>query len=126
MHHGGKPRNMGRDDGDDAMTLSQSIFAGNVSKLIRYINEQGYTCTFGEAWRTPEMAEIYAKRGTGIKRSLHCERRAIDLNLFLEGKYLTDGNAHKPFGDYWESLDPRNRWGGRFNDGNHYEMREAI
>ena len=118
------------------MSLSQFIFAGNTSKLIRYINENGRTCTLGEAWRTPEMAEIYAKRGVGIKKSRHCERMAIDLNLFKDGVYLTDTEAYRPFGKYWQSLDPRNRWGGDWdgdgvadpgeNDGNHFEMKETI
>ena len=118
------------------MSLSQSIFAGNVSKLIRYINENGHTCTFGEAWRTPEMAAIYAKKGIGIKRSRHCDRMAIDLNLFKDGVYLMDTEAWRPFGEYWQSLNPLNRWGGDWdgdgiadpgeNDGNHFEMRDKI
>jgi len=110
------------------MTLRerQFIFALNVAKLIEYIYSQGYTVTFGEAYRTPEMAEIYAKQGKGIKNSLHTKRLAIDLNLFKDGKYLSDVESHRMFGVYWEKLHPHNRWGGRFRigDGNHYEMQE--
>lgn len=108
------------------MTLSQEQqeFARQVALLITYINTTGYKVTFGEALRTPEQAEIYAKQGKGIKDSLHCKSLAIDLNLFdKSGKYLTQTDDYRTFGEYWESLDPKNRWGGRFTraDGNHFE-----
>jgi len=104
----------------------QAIFAHNVALLIQRIEDMGYKCTLGEAWRTKEMAEIYAKKGIGIKDSLHLKRLAIDINLFKDGVYLTDGEAHEQFGKFWETLHPFNRHGGRFGDPNHYEMREAI
>lgn len=109
------------------MNLSehQAKFAYDVSNLIRYIFTRGYSVTLGEAYRTPEQAELYAKQGIGIKNSLHCKRLAIDLNLFdSNGQYLPNTKDHEMFGRYWESLDPMNRWGGRFTpkqDGNHYE-----
>jgi len=108
------------------LTDYQAIFASNVALLIQHIEDMGYRCTLGEAWRTKEMAEIYAKKGIGIKDSLHIKRLAIDINLFKDGVFLEDGEAHKQFGEWWEKLHPFNRWGGRFSDGNHYEMREAI
>jgi len=108
------------------MTLRerQEIFARNVGKLIEYIFEHGYTCTLGEAHRTPEQAEWYAVKGIGIRDSLHCKRLAIDLNLFRDGVYLRYDRDYQPPGDYWETLHPCNRWGGRFSDGNHFEMME--
>lgn len=101
---------------------AQEIFALNIAQLIVAIFKHGFTCTLGEAWRTPKMAEIYAKQGKGIKNSQHCIRLALDINLFKDGQYLTNSSAHKPFGDIWESMCPNNRWGGRYKDGNHYEM----
>ena len=97
----------------------------NVVKLIEYIDKYGYTASFGEAWRTPEQAAINAHRGTGIKNSLHIQRLAVDINLFKDGEFRTETKDHEPFGVYWESLNPLNRWGGRFKerpDGNHYQM----
>jgi len=129
---------------EKSLREKQSIFAKNVAKLILYIFEQGYECTLSECYRTPEQAWInalpfnsslealapgmsrkvypYRVGGKGIRKSLHCERLAIDINLFKDGVYLATTEAHKPFGDYWESLHPLNRWGGRWEDGNHYEM----
>jgi len=110
------------------MTLSkrQQAFARNAARLILYMAESNYACTFGETYRTPEQAALNAKKGIGIVNSLHCKRLAIDLNLFKEGVYLSDTESHRPFGEWWEALDPHNRWGGRFKDGNHYEMRDTA
>jgi hypothetical protein len=108
------------------LSVIQSQFAKNAALLILKMNEPPYSCTLGEAWRPPEMAAIYAKDGRGTKNSLHCKRLAIDLNLFADGQYMTSDAAHKPFGEWWESLSPFNRWGGRWGDGNHYEQAEVI
>lgn len=103
----------------------QRRFTLLVAKLIEHAYAEGYQLTFGEAFRTPEQAELNARRGTGIRNSLHTKRLAIDLNLFRDGRYLTSTEDHRPLGEYWESLDPDCAWGGRFSrpDGNHYSMR---
>jgi hypothetical protein len=44
--------------------------------------------------------------------SLHLQRRAVDLNFFLNGKLCYDKAALAPLGAYWESLHPLNSWGG--------------
>jgi hypothetical protein len=107
------------------LSQKQQLFSLNASKLITYIYAQGYACTFGEAYRTPEQALIDVQKGTGIADSLHCIRLAIDLNLFKGEEYLTDKDSYQQFGTYWKSLDPRHRWGGDFPhlvDSNHFEM----
>lgn len=109
------------------LSEKQSVFALNVAKLIQHIYEQGYACTFGEALRTAQQAEIYAKEGKGIQDSLHCKKLAIDLNLFKDGSYIADHNNYEPFGKYWISLNAANRWGGNFQklvDSNHFEMQD--
>ena len=102
---------------DKPVTLSQnqSLFAKDVAQLITYIFSEGYTCTLGEAFRTKEQAEIYAKSGLGIAHSLHCERLAIDLNIFKPDGTLCETAAdYERFGCFWESLDAQNNWGGRW------------
>lgn len=100
----------------------QEVFVLNICILIRRIFEERYTCTLGEAWRPQWVAKHYAKIGKGIVKSLHCSRLALDINLFKNGKYLSSTEAHRQFGEIWEGLHPNNRWGGRYKDGNHYEM----
>ena len=107
----------------------QAAFSQDVAQLINYIFLQGYSCTIGEVFRTPEQAKLYAQVGKGIPNSLHCKRLAIDLNVFtLDGRYLDKTEDYELFGRYWESLDTHyNRWGGRFSrlpDGNHFERKE--
>jgi hypothetical protein len=104
----------------------QATFAYNVSYLLQFIHDKGYMCTFGDAFRSPEQAKLNAAAGKGIANSLHCERLAIDLNLFdKDGKYLTSKEDFQKIGEYWKDLNPKNRWGGDFQhliDSNHFEM----
>jgi len=94
------------------MRKQQSKFMLLLAHLILHAYNEGYELTGGDLW---------AKTGH-IKNSAHYDRLAIDLNLFKDGVYLTATEDHRTLGEYWESLDPDCRWGGRFRDGNHYEM----
>lgn len=109
------------------MTLreKQSIFARLAAQLILKINRDGFECTLGEAYRSPEEAARLAKLGIGIKSSLHSLKLAIDINLFKDGKYLSSTESHRIFGEWWEQLSTDEyecAWGGRFDDGNHYSI----
>jgi hypothetical protein len=100
----------------------QSEFVRLVAKLIEFADANGMELTFGECWRTPEQAARNAQTGAGISNSLHIERLAIDLNLFVGGVFIDSSEGHRRLGEYWKTLDPRCRWGGDFRrpDGNHY------
>ena len=102
----------------------QAHFLLSACKLIQYATAQGWTVTGGELERTSEQAAIYAKSGNGIINSLHCARRAIDLNLYdSNGVLKADRNSLEQIGKYWESLG--GTWGGRFtkiDDSRHFEM----
>jgi len=106
------------------MTLrqKQSEFVRAVAKLIEKADELGYELTFGEAWRSPEEAARLASLGKGIANSLHISRLAIDVNLFRNGRYLSSTESHRELGEWWETVHPLARWGGRFGDGNHYSF----
>jgi hypothetical protein len=106
------------------MTLSQKqrLFTKLLGQLIAWAYENGMELTFGEAWRTPEQAKLNADRGVGIRNSLHGERLAVDLNLFVGGVYIDSTEGHRRLGMQWESMHPNCRWGGRFKDGNHYSF----
>ena len=111
------------------MTLAekQRLFTRLVGKLIEFAYAQGYELTFGDAYRNPDQAKANAAAGKGIVNSLHCERLAIDLNLFKNGQWMTDSEAFRQLGEYWESLGPDCAWGGRFSrpDGNHFSIRHG-
>jgi len=93
----------------------QSKFARMVGLLILFAYEKEYEITLGDAYATDGHCD----------GSFHYKRLAIDLNLFRDGKYLTNTEDHKPLGDFWESIG--GSWGGRFKnpDGNHYSLGEG-
>lgn len=108
------------------MTLGakQELFTQLVAKLIQRAAELGFGVRFGEAWRPPETARLFAQKGIGSSTSLHTDRLAIDLLLFKDGRYLTHSEDYAPLGAYWKSLHPLARWGGDFRraDGNHFSL----
>lgn len=100
------------------MTLreKQSLFVRLIGEFIEWVYAQGYQLTFGES---------YDDDGIGhMKNSNHYIRLAQDFNLFVDGKYIADG--HHPvytfLGNKWESMHTLCRWGGRFNDANHFSL----
>ena len=97
------------------MVDEQSAFLLDMCKLIQYATQQGWVITGGELFRTAEQQEIYFKTGRSqTMASKHLRRCAIDLNFFKDGKLVWDKTALAPVGAYWESLNPKNRWGGNF------------
>lgn len=133
------------------MTLGekQQLFVRLYSQWLSWALAQGYGLTFGEAHRSDEQAEINAigqigretvaqlvqrafpalasairnnGKANGIRRTAHGNKLALDQNLFINGVYQTTTEAWRPLGEYWESLHPLCRWGGRFGDGNHISI----
>jgi len=121
------------------MTLreTQSEFIIDVAKLIFWANDNGYKLTGGELYRTKNQQFLYyygfnllfdgflklvkGKRRSKTMSSKHLNRLAIDLNLFINGRLTYNREDYKPLGEYWESLNPKNVWGGRFDDTDHFQ-----
>jgi hypothetical protein len=98
-----------------SLSQEQAAFLMDACKLIQYATEQGWMVTGGELYRTPEQQEIYLKTGRSkTMASNHLKRCAIDLNFFKNGQLIWDKQQLAPLGQYWESLNPKNRWGGNF------------
>lgn len=132
----------------ETLRQKQSRFARMEAQLVLYMFSQGYEVTRGEGYRTDEQAEInrmgQANRlslaslikvrfptlaqcienngRTVSQSSVHPLRLASDLNLFKNGDFLSDSEAHRPFGEWWERQSTDARWGGRWGDGNHYSL----
>lgn len=98
------------------MTTLQEQFAQDAAKLIQKGAELGYGVTLGEAWRSPQQAQWDATHGTGISHSLHTQRLAIDLNLFIGDEYQADdaSGCYTALGAYWKGLGAEHYWGGDF------------
>ena len=101
---------------------AQREFVQHQGQLIAYAYENGMALTTGDGYRDPRVFGMLGVfKGYGNRNSNHKRRLAHDWNLFIDGEYQDENDAHKPLGDFWESLHPENRWGGRYGDGNHYE-----
>lgn len=89
-------------------------FTHNLYLLLGKMYEKGYR---------PRFDIEHCKH---MKNSLHYQGLAKDVLLFDSNNiYLSKTEDHKEFGEYWESLSPECRWGGRFKhppDGNHYSV----
>ena len=107
------------------MTLGQhqEMFAEHLHLLLTHAFNLGYRVRIGEVERPVQMQELYVATGRSkTMNSYHLKKCAADLHFFKEGKLCYP----KELGDYWESLDPLNRWGGNwknFKDSPHFERR---
>lgn len=130
------------------MTLGdkQRLFHRLSIELQVWALARGYEFTYGEAFRTDEQAEInnigpqareavaklierfFPKLAARLRNNgkvdsppytVHQDRLALDLNLFVGGVYMATSEAWREIGEKWESMHELCRWGGRFGDGNH-------
>ena len=104
----------------------QAAFVDDLIRFLTYIRALGWSVTLGEAYRTKEQQRLYLEQGkTLTMNSAHRKRLAIDLNFFTPEGLLTYKHEDiEPFGKYWKSLSPKNRWGGdikKLDDTNHFE-----
>jgi hypothetical protein len=114
-----------------SLRQKQSLLVKCLEQLFRYAHSQGYEFTLGDAG-SPPARRVRLPDGrvdicTDLEHmdgSLHYSRLAIDLNLFVNGRYVTSSSspAWKELGLFWESLDPDCSWGGRFSDANHFSI----
>lgn len=103
----------------------QWAFLQDVALLILKAKDTGYVLTAGEVYRTLEQQQIYMRTGRSkTMNSMHLKRLAVDLNIFRGGRLVTSPAAIRPLADFWESLSPKNKWGGNwktFKDLPHFE-----
>lgn len=90
----------------------QELFSILIAEHVIWLYEQGYKVRSGDYFATVGHKE----------NSNHYSKLAADLNLFLDGQYLTETEDHRISGEKWETRHELCRWGGRFNDGNHYSL----
>lgn len=135
------------------MTLGekQQLFVRCLAIWLPWALSRGYQFSMGESKRSDEQAELNAigqmgretvaqlvqklypglaaairnnGKANGIRRTAHGKQLAMDWNAFKDGVYLTQTEQWRELGEYWESLHPLCRWGGRFGDGNHLSIED--
>lgn len=106
-----------------AMSLGkhQEAFSRDFCKLLIKAFELGYDVRIGEVERTTITQEYYVKTGRSkTMNSIHLKKCAADVHFFKNGVICYP----QELGDYWESLDPLNQWGGNwksFKDSPHFQ-----
>jgi hypothetical protein len=92
----------------------QEQFAQHFALLLAQAWSLGYAVRLGEVQRPIEMQQIYVNSGRSkTMNSMHIKKCAADLVLLRDGQVCTRAQI-KPLGDWWEALDPKNRWGGNW------------
>jgi hypothetical protein len=105
------------------MTLGQhqEAFSKHLVMLLQKAFSLGYEVRMGEVQRPMEMQELYVKTGRSkTMNSMHLKKCAADLHFVLDGKICYP----QELGNYWESLDSVNQWGGnwkKFCDQPHFQ-----
>lgn len=108
------------------MSLSEErgAFTQDICHLIQWCTVQGgFSLVYlDEVKRTVEQQKIYLAQGKSrTMNSRHLEGCAADLVFFKDGQCVNilpgkqQVDILSPVGHYWESLDPKNRWGGNFD-----------
>jgi hypothetical protein len=101
----------------------QELFMRLLPRLIDKAHDLGFEIRGGDLFRDPRVhGAIGQKKSYSSANSKHKEKCAIDLNLFKDGEFLQKTSDHKELGEWWENQHELCKWGGRFNDGNHYEL----
>ena len=119
------------------LSEKQRIFTRNIARLIEYAYDTGIELTFGEAYRTIDQQWLYyngyeirgrelvkAKKRSWTMQSKHLDRLAVDFNFFIDGELTYDKDILYQLGEYWESLNENNEWGGFWTqtDTPHFQM----
>ena len=101
----------------------QELFMRLLPRLLDKAHDMGYEIRGGDLFRDPRLhGGMGIKKGYGYSKSCHKLKLAIDLNLFEDGEFITSTEGHRKLGVWWEDQHELCRWGGRFNDGNHYSL----
>jgi peptidoglycan L-alanyl-D-glutamate endopeptidase CwlK len=73
---------------------------------------KGYGIRMGEVQRFEEQQRLHIKNGVSwTMDSMHLKKCASDLYFTKDGRLVPTPQL---IGDYWESLDPLNEWGGNW------------
>jgi hypothetical protein len=94
----------------------QELFAKLIAEHVTWLYSQGFAIRHGD-FHAVKRDPLEHKAN-----SQHYASCAADLNLFKDGKWLKETEDHAVSGKRWEALHPYCRWGGRWSDGDHYEV----
>ena len=90
----------------------QEAFSRDLTKLLIEAQNLGYGVRIAEVYRTREQQKMYIDAGRSTTyNSMHLKKCAADLYFTKDGQLCYP----EELGDYWEELNPKNKWGGHWN-----------
>ncbi len=96
-------------------------FTAALADLIHYARSLGYEVALAEGMDRPTAKDPTTDHRPG---SLHEIGLAQDIDLYRDGVWLSKSEDHLPLGTWWELYGKARewplRWGGHWQDGNHY------
>lgn len=133
-------------DNNISIVFHQQKFTKDIALLIKRATELDVKLSFGEAYRTIDQQLLYyygmnvrtedkrlnllsGKTRSKTLYSNHMKRLAVDFNFFINNKLTYTDPLIEELGQYWESLDMHNRWGGNFKgfyDAPHFERNIIV
>ena len=102
----------------ETLAKKQIRFSGYVKDLLVYADILGFEYRIDYVRRCEDCL-------VGHIKSCHKSRLAVDILFHSDGKLVKDGSPDGPLkelGEFWESLAPDCRWGGRWRDGGHFSL----
>jgi hypothetical protein len=102
---------------------AQFRFTENLTEFLKWLANQGYYVSLGEALRTQYQQDYYVhNKLSKTTHSRHQDKLAIDLNIFNNKGGLVSNAELVYFGEYWQSLHSNNKAGALWGwDMNHFE-----
>ena len=102
----------------------QSLFAVLLAELIAWISKQGWAVTLADGsvdtprkFRAEDGRVFWATDAHHMPGSLHYQRLAQDLNLFVDGAWISRASpVWAAIGEKWLSLHPDCSWGGDWDE----------
>lgn len=110
-----------------SLTLSQKqfLFPRLLMQLFQKAWSLDYDFKMGYCLRSQEeQNRLVAVGASKTRHSTHLRSLAFDMLLFKDGDYLIKASDYEQLGEYWETLHPLCRWGGRFGDGDHFSIED--
>lgn len=100
------------------MTLNekQVLFTKTFGRWLVWCEDNGYEIILAEAFRPTWVAEEYARRGKGIKGSVHTKKLACDCFRVVNGTVSWRNEDYAEIGAKWKSMHPLARHGGDFRN----------
>lgn len=110
------------------MTLGQKQeeFARCLARFLAWIFAQGWSVRLGEVYRPPFTAAEYARKGKGIKNSVHTKKLAVDLYLVKDGKVTWNNADYEPLAKQWISMHKFARAGHYFKNRKGQAKRDSV